>query len=466
MNEQNILVATTIAPNDIENQQKAIKTWINAGFKVISCNAAEEIEAVVDYFPNVRFIKLDRDGSELTGKPYPYVYDVFQALYAESEGVCGVINSDIHVIDFPPGLMGEICKHACEKKLIYSHRMDTKSLERKEIQNATILQVGIDIFFFHKDLIRLIPDDGFLLGNVCWDYWMPIVLFRNGIEIMNIKQPVFYHIYHDRRWQDLFEYFQAKITDKYFNSSEIDYIRFMHKTLSRVDNGLYKIPSELENKKVLIQVPDYPRQLTLESIKAQSHKNCRLQFGRPNAEDTDCDFVFKAKANHVYAHCAISVLIYEMERNKCDAIACDSMVDGATLLPSLPINKEALMTRKKNKYGGRFLHLKWTLGNALYDTREVATNLYLYPAGTMTRIFLNSFGDGEYKPYVLGLCDKNPELWGKEVCGYKVYPPSVLNNIDSYDKVAVITVSYEEEICKELSLFLPSEKIVTLYDLL
>jgi hypothetical protein len=41
-----VLVATSIAPINIENQRKAIDTWIKAGLDVISFNCIEEYEAV------------------------------------------------------------------------------------------------------------------------------------------------------------------------------------------------------------------------------------------------------------------------------------------------------------------------------------------------------------------------------------------------------------------------------------
>ena len=50
-----ITIATSIAPRNIELQRDAIASWKKLGLEAISVNSKEEIEAIKDFFPDVKF---------------------------------------------------------------------------------------------------------------------------------------------------------------------------------------------------------------------------------------------------------------------------------------------------------------------------------------------------------------------------------------------------------------------------
>ena len=77
---EKILIATSIAPFEIENQRKAIDSWIEAGFEVISVNTISELELLKKDFPDIHFIEAKRDASTEKGRPLIYVYDILTKL--------------------------------------------------------------------------------------------------------------------------------------------------------------------------------------------------------------------------------------------------------------------------------------------------------------------------------------------------------------------------------------------------
>ena len=66
-----MLIATSLMYStdeyEIQKQLKAIQTWKNMGFEVISCNVAEEIKLLQPFFQEITFVELARSGKEQMG---------------------------------------------------------------------------------------------------------------------------------------------------------------------------------------------------------------------------------------------------------------------------------------------------------------------------------------------------------------------------------------------------------------
>ena len=63
-----MILATSIMMSEdereISKQKSAIKTWIDMGANVISCNVKEEIDKLKPVFDEVTFVELTRSGRE------------------------------------------------------------------------------------------------------------------------------------------------------------------------------------------------------------------------------------------------------------------------------------------------------------------------------------------------------------------------------------------------------------------
>ncbi|MEK7990379.1 MAG: hypothetical protein VSS52_005180, partial [Thiotrichaceae bacterium] len=62
-----IIIATSIAPKNIENQKLATESWVKCGFKVVSINIRQEIKQLRSQFPHVTFHEAKRDARKETG---------------------------------------------------------------------------------------------------------------------------------------------------------------------------------------------------------------------------------------------------------------------------------------------------------------------------------------------------------------------------------------------------------------
>ena len=199
-----MLIATSLMYStdeyEIQKQLKAIQTWKNMGFEVISCNVAEEIKLLRPFFQEITFVELARSGKEQMGKPFPYIYDILQALkyncHNNKGEICGIINSDIFL------------KHLSIEALqsyFYSTPYTVLILHRYDIENELDTEgeyyfSGIDVFFFLNDYIDVFPDKGFMLGRPEWDHWFLGEAVKVGMKVREIKNKLAFHIKHKQRW--------------------------------------------------------------------------------------------------------------------------------------------------------------------------------------------------------------------------------------------------------------------------
>ena len=128
INGSPIVLGTSLAPVNIEKQVKSVKSWIDNGFYVISCNPKEEIEMLKESFTDipVEFVEIKRTAEEICGKKLPYVQDILDVASRRAEKVCGFINSDIMFSHMPERMYDFILNEA-SKSIIFGRR-DRKSV--------------------------------------------------------------------------------------------------------------------------------------------------------------------------------------------------------------------------------------------------------------------------------------------------------------------------------------------------
>ena len=92
-----VIIATSIAPKNIERQQAAIQTWLDLGFSVVSLNTAEEVKQLQPIYQGVSFHTATRHGRQKYHKPYIYIDDILSYLQYHGTKICGIVNSDIYL---------------------------------------------------------------------------------------------------------------------------------------------------------------------------------------------------------------------------------------------------------------------------------------------------------------------------------------------------------------------------------
>jgi len=186
-----ITIATTLAPGaNMLNQQKAIDSWLQLGFNVLSVNTAEEIELLSPQFPGIEFIAAKRDARDKYGKPYIYFDDLLEALSRSQSSICGIINSDIQLLQ--PDFY-EFIEREAESSFIFGARIDVPSFDAMEQGNW---YRGFDYFFFNKTVISYYPQEEFCIGLPWWDYWAVFIPLVHRIPVKKIIMPFADHVMH------------------------------------------------------------------------------------------------------------------------------------------------------------------------------------------------------------------------------------------------------------------------------
>ena len=219
-----ITIATSIAPGKIEIQQAAIASWQMLGFRVLSVNTEIEINLLKSSFPQVHFVVAKRDASSSAGKPYIFLDDILRALKDSGSDVCGIVNSDIHIIT--SDALIDFIAEAARDSFVFGGRIDIMSLQ--DLHGEEYLG-GFDIFFFDRSVIGQFPESEMCLGVPWWDYWAPLVMMLKGVTVKQLISPVAYHLLHDTNWN-------SKIYDEFGRKMVADVLD--KNRFSELDNGL------------------------------------------------------------------------------------------------------------------------------------------------------------------------------------------------------------------------------------
>jgi hypothetical protein len=199
-----IKLVTSIAPRNIENQQRAVASWLQLGFSVTSLNTAAEAEQLRPQFEGVEFSTVSRDARAECGRPLVYLNDVFAFLRASGTPVCGLINSDIH-------LRGTLATRdfvidQARGSMVIASRSDVDSLDQVA---GEVYVHGFDLFLFDSQILDFLPVTRFCLGQPWWDYWFPYFLSLRSPKPYPVKLlafPFAVHIRHANNWStDYFE---------------------------------------------------------------------------------------------------------------------------------------------------------------------------------------------------------------------------------------------------------------------
>lgn len=190
-------LVTSVAPHNVENQRRAIDSWLRAGFSVTSLNAESEIAQSQRLFPEINFQPVTRDASSECGRPLVYLDDVFAYLRKNGSEVCGLINSDIH-LRTDEATIRYVVEQA-RGSLLLACRTDVESLDSRI---GEVFKHGFDVFLFGRGILDLVPSSRFCLGQPWWDYWFPSCFInpRRPTPLKLITFPFVAHIKHSSDW--------------------------------------------------------------------------------------------------------------------------------------------------------------------------------------------------------------------------------------------------------------------------
>jgi hypothetical protein len=192
-----IVVATSIAPKNIETQQAAVDTWRAKGLRVLSVNCGAEIGLLSPHFPFVDFVDAgELDGVHTTRK-LVYFDQLLAALDKSGGDVFGIVNSDIHLQGGPDLTAG--LERWANGGLVFGARLDVAAMGEA---GGTPYPHGFDYFFFDRSVLQAYPASPFRLGAPWWDLWAPLVPLARGLKVARLTDPIAMHVRHESAWSE------------------------------------------------------------------------------------------------------------------------------------------------------------------------------------------------------------------------------------------------------------------------
>jgi hypothetical protein len=161
-----------------------IESWREAGFRVISLNSPQEIEALRSFASAVEFREIPK------GRTRPLITDFFSAISRSESKIVGIINADCMMI---PKI--GIAKHLTDHLdgLVIAERLNLN----EETLKLTHMNHGFDAFFFEAAAAAtIVRDDHWRIGDLWYDYWLPLAFNVAGFEIKTLPVPILLHLNH------------------------------------------------------------------------------------------------------------------------------------------------------------------------------------------------------------------------------------------------------------------------------
>jgi len=196
-----IPIVTSLSLDNLANEQRAIASWQQAGFKVIAINAAPDITRLSPQFPDVEFFVSATDATYRYGKPYIYFHDVINYCLNQSSAIFGIVKADISLA---PELLPFVAREG-NKSIIFGSCQDTDS---SDTVNGTEHSGGFDYIFFDRTVANHYPKASFCLGLYWWDYWAILMAIAADVPAKRLTTPIAQHIRHQavpniELWQKL-----------------------------------------------------------------------------------------------------------------------------------------------------------------------------------------------------------------------------------------------------------------------
>ena len=477
-----IVLVTSIAPKNIANQQEAINSWITNGFQVISCNSSGEIHEVREFFPKVEFIEVTRDARQIIGRPCPYIYDMLQILKEKMDSVGGIINSDIYMQKISKDLYNYIYREALDK-VLFMRRNDVDKLEDAETLNSTMYIGGIDFFLLNKKNIEMINDDGLIMGQIVWDYWLPIFFSINHIRIKEVVNPILFHKRHPVQWNagDV-DYICQGLCHKYFKDVEdknaVFFIKdFFWNIMSRTDLQICFVTDEMRRKRVAVKAEDR----TIEHWTLQTHKKIDF-YKKGDLIEKEYDYVIEIPYFTIVTCIMVDLCLWIAEcynlrhmklavywrgniSHKLKPENCNEKLLKKFNHEINPISISSVFEKNVNEKSNIYQICVSSISieedtEKIWESQKVKGKIYVYPAGYIAQNWVLKYGKIDKDVKLLGFVDSSMQMQKKIIVGLNVFGTDVLRNLQEYDKVIIISNMYADEIYKSLISKIPEDKIV------
>lgn len=210
-------------------QALCIRSWIKAGFAVISLNAADELPFLTAAYPEVIFEAAERTAAAQWGAPLVPIVDLIACLARRGHAIAGIVNADIFTM--ADSQYFDRLLALCDGGVAYGMRVDVSDLS--STAQAELYEFGYDYFFFDVTQARRVATADYVIGMPWWDLWFPMALSWAGLRLNRIFSPTAFHLKHpertggklDHEWRHFFELTETQVRDALTRCSDPAFLR-------------------------------------------------------------------------------------------------------------------------------------------------------------------------------------------------------------------------------------------------
>jgi hypothetical protein len=180
----------------VEYQRQCLESWMDAGARVVSLNAENEIERLNQLEYRATFVPVEVSPFRPGGRALPSIADAIKFAARLQDDVVLITNSDIlfrsdkQYLEHVAGLVGR-------EDFLIANRIDIEDVQKK---SGSVYADGYDVFAFHPSKAWKLDLRGFNFGSPWWDYWIPVNALFEGLNLKWLDSQYFHHVKHDQAW--------------------------------------------------------------------------------------------------------------------------------------------------------------------------------------------------------------------------------------------------------------------------
>ncbi len=187
MRMPSISIVTSLRPEAGEEQASAVRTWLDAGWRVSSVNAGAAVDGLRSHFPDITFIATDDVAHLENGTDAIKLSSLLGAVASASEDYIGIIKPDV-IIDAADKLSATVGSYP-EGALVYGDKLAV---------NSTAVLDGIadgyGYFFCDPKMVTTFTPGELTFGQDWWVHWLLMSAIAKGHPVHKIEEVHAYRI--------------------------------------------------------------------------------------------------------------------------------------------------------------------------------------------------------------------------------------------------------------------------------
>ena len=302
-----------------------------------------------------------------------------------------------------------------------------------------------------------------------------------------LRNPIAYHIKHRQTWNDEGDYdLKRKIAHKYLGEASA-------RGANQINNSVLENKQTamffdaISDKTVFVLFSGEADEKAVDSIKQQTHKNLRIDFGEQKSYDFSSvseDYVLLADKNLTYDENFLSVMLFALQ--SASSVTCQlhlvsqkfeshslftfdkksiENLDSNTIVGCTIFETKMLIGNDYNKLiSAKREYIDSALVSIEYECyaqnlihRLRGKHIFLYGAGRSCRYLLKEIDVSQVT--ICGIIDRNVRLHGQTIDGIQISGIEQLK-ATSYDFVLITALRFDYEIYCQLSEMIPADKII------